>query len=345
MVNNMKRNYKIDLLRIILIVLVIIVHISNLYLVRFTKISLSKYTISLFFNSFSRICVPLFFMISGALLINEKYDKKKYFTRIIKFIIILIIWSIIYSILNETVELKTFFLSLFNARSTQRHLWFMYVIIGLYIALPFIQNMCKNMTKELENLFIILWSIFSGLAVIYEPLINHIANIEVNVEYPIPIIQATYYLGYFILGHILYKRIENNEINIKNRSLILIYILSSLITFSFTLYSSIKLNYHYESMLWYKSIFTIIASTSIFLLVLNKNYNIKNEKIIKYFSSLTFGIYLIHMIFLNKITEHYLIINYSPILTIPILSLIILFLSIICISILKKIPYINKIIC
>ncbi len=341
----MERNYKIDLLRIILIILVVLIHISNLYLVNFSRISLSKYTIVLFFNSFSRVCVPLFFMISGALLINEKYDRKKYFTRIIKFIVILIIWSIVYSILNETFELKTLFISLFNARSTQRHLWFMYAIIGLYIALPFIQNMCKNMSHEIENLFIILWSIFSGLGVIYEPLISYIANIEVNIEYPIPIIQATYYLGYFILGHILYKRIENNEIKIKNKTLILIYILSSLITFSLTLYSSIKLNRYYDAMLWYKSIFTIIAATCIFLLIINKNYNIKHEKIIKYFSNLTFGIYLIHMVFLNKIMEHYIIINYSPIYMIPFLSLIILFLSIICIAILKKIPYINKIIC
>ena len=171
----MKRNNSFDILRVISIVLVIIIHITNIYLIQDKNLS-NNYFISLFFNSFSRICVPLFFMISGALLIDEKFDMKKYFKRIMKFIFILIIWSLIYYYSNEEHEEfnKVLFNSLFNSRLTSRHLWFMYAIIGIYIALPFIQGMVKNMNRETEKLFIILWIIFCGSEVIYLPIFSSI---------------------------------------------------------------------------------------------------------------------------------------------------------------------------
>ena len=48
------------------------------------------YLVAVIFNSLSRICVPLFFMVSGIFLIGEDYDRKKYIKRIVRFILIVI---------------------------------------------------------------------------------------------------------------------------------------------------------------------------------------------------------------------------------------------------------------
>ncbi len=342
------KKLNIEFIRVFSIIMTIVIHISNVYIYNFSNISNNYFLTSVIFNSFSRICVPLFFMISGAFAIQKEYTNKKYIFRVLKFILVLFIWSIIYYIQKNGFNFKDISIvvlnSIFNANMTSRHLWYMYAIIGIYIAFPFIQNMCKNLNTQQENLFLILWGIFSGFTVILIPLAYKITNYHITVSYPVPLINSAYYLGYFICGHILYKRFEKINFNrIKNIICFSIFLISTSITIFFTYFKSVKTNQLFDSMFWYKSVFTIISAICIFILFL-VNKNIIKNKIILNFSKHTFGIYLIHIVFLNIIKKHYNIIEYNPIITIPILTLIIYLLSLFSCMVLSKIPYVNKII-
>ena len=344
----MNRKINIEFIRVFAIIFTIVIHVSNVYIYSFDKIDNFNYFISVFFNSMARVCVPLFFMVSGIFLIKEDYDKKKYFARIKKFIIILVVWSIIYFLFNNNIFtsniniLNVLFNSFFNANMTSRHLWFMYAIIGIYIALPFIQNMCKNLNREQENLFLILWILLSGLVVLYVPLARLITKTNVDIEYPIPIINAAYYVGYFISGHILYERYRNIKSDKKKNILYLLgYLIPTLITCLSTYFISIYNGSVYDSMFWYRSIFTIISSFSLFILVIINEDKFQNKYILK-LSGLSFGVYLIHVIFLEIIKENFKFINYSSVIIIPVITLLIYIISLMCSYILKKIPVIRK---
>ena len=342
-----EKKINIEYLRVLAIILTITIHVSNIYFYNFTKINNVGFLISVVFASISRICVPLFFMISGMLLIKEKFDKKKYLKRITRFILLLIIWSIIYVITNKTLNgniLVKIVYTIFNPSKTQGHLWFMYAIIGLYISLPFIQSMCQNMNKEKENLFLLLWGILSGIIVILVPVARYITKSNIDIIYPIPIINATYYLGYFICGYILGNRYEKEKNNKKiNTICIISFIISSLITIFVTYYLSIKNNSLYEPMMWYRSMFTIISSVSIFVLFIANSDKFKNS-LITNISGLTFGVYLIHMIFLNIIKDNIRVISYNPIIFIPLITISVYLVSILSCYIIKKIPVLKKII-
>ena len=73
-----KREYAFDLLRVISMFMVIVVHVSNVYSRSYGIISNQNFLYSLIYNTISRISVPIFLMISGALLLDRKFDKKKY---------------------------------------------------------------------------------------------------------------------------------------------------------------------------------------------------------------------------------------------------------------------------
>lgn len=342
-----KKSLNIEFIRIFAIFMTITIHVSNLYIYSFTKVCNGYFLTSVILNSVSRICVPLFFMISGALSIPKEYSFKKYCSRILKFILVLFIWSFIYYIQKNGFEFKNigvvFVNSIFNANMTSRHLWYMYAFIGINIVLPFIQSMCKNLNTEQENLFLTLWVILSGISVIIIPIARTITKTNIDFSYPIPMINAAYYLGYFICGHILYKRFNNiNFDKIKNIVCIVTFILSTAITAFFTYYISVKTNKLFDSMLWYKSIYIILATFSIFLLFISKKEAFKNPIILK-FSTHSFGIYLIHILFLNIIKQYINIIDFNPIIAVPLVTLIIYFASLVSCAILSKIPYINKI--
>ena len=343
-----KRLINIELIRVIAIIMVIIIHVSNIYFYSFNKISSYNFLYSVIYNSFARVCVPLFFMISGIFLINSEYSLKKYFKRIGKYILLLIIWSFIYYLINNNFHFNNFGFvlinSLFNASMTSRHLWFLYAIIGIYIALPFIQNMCKNLNREHENLFLILWITFSGLIVVIVPISRFITNSNIDISYPIPIINATYYLGYFISGHILYKRFNEIKSTKKiNLMLLIMFLISSFITILITYYVSITTNTIFDSMTWYRSIFIIMASFAFFgMVVINKD-KIKSEFILK-LSKYSFGIYLIHMIFLNILKDNYDLLQFNSFLAIFSVTFIIYFISLVSCVIIGKIPILKKII-
>ena len=344
-----ERKINIEFIRVFAIIMTVMIHVSNLYLYSYPKISNDYYLITLIFNCISRICVPLFFMVSGIFLINEEFDKKKYFKRIKKFILLLVVWSIIYFLIKNfnslswNKVLNTFVNSFYNADYTSKHLWFMYAIIGLYIALPFIQNMCKGMDKYQENLFLILWVCFSGLISIVVPISRGITHTSVDISYPIPIINAAYYLGYFVAGHILYERFKNYKVNRKvNLICLFTYILSTLIMISVTYILSVNKHGVFDSMLWYRSIFTIISSASIFILIVMNEGSFKSKFILK-LSKLSFGVYLLHDIFVIFIKGNINIINYNP-LIIPIVTLIIYLISLLFVYVLNKIPILKKLV-
>jgi len=344
----MKREKIFDVLRVISIFLVIVIHISNFYMRRYNLISFDNYLIAGIFNTISRVSVPIFFMISGSLILDKDYDFIKYKDRLIKFIKILIFWSLIYILwdkfyMNKDINIINSIISIIFTPS-KAHLWFMYAIIGVYFVIPFVRILVKNMNEKEENLFIKLYIFFTGFIYIFRLIIS-IFNIKTTVLYPVPIFQATYYLGYFIIGYIIYKRLSLNDYKKYNIKLLLVYIISTLITFVSTILLSIHNSSYFENLFAYRSLFMMLSSISIFMLfIINKEKILSklNENIILNLSKYSFGIYLIHVIVFNFITENINIINYSSLLFIPLISLVIYIISYILVIIFNKIKILSQ---
>lgn len=72
----------IDNLRAVVCLMVIMIHTTIWYVIRGTTIGLSGWEVSNVLNSASRVCVPIFFMISGYLFFGERSAKGCHFLRI-----------------------------------------------------------------------------------------------------------------------------------------------------------------------------------------------------------------------------------------------------------------------
>ena len=334
----MSRDKTLDFLRVFSMFLVIVIHVANCYGRSFSLISSSSFAISSVFNMLSRVSVPIFFMISGALLIPKVLTREKYIYKVKRMFIVLVLWTVIYALFEYFyVGVGTNVLNLLVAPQ-RAHLWFMYAIIAIYIALPFISKMCNNLTKREENLFMGLWF----FAFLFEFLVKRL--LKVSVIYHIPIISGVYYLGYFVIGHIIYKRIREGKCDYKkyNKYLVLLFIFSNLVILWFTLYNSFRLGSNYKVFFTYSNPLMIISSLSVYSLVLiNMN---KIPSFVSYFAPFSFGIYLVHGIFLD-VLKTFNFINVNSIIGVPLFSAILFFVSYIVIYLLKKIPKIDKYIC
>lgn len=125
-----------------------------------------SYWLYLFMTIFSRIPVPLFFMISGALLLGKKEESLKnlWIHRIGRVFVDLLVFSGIYylgDVMNGVEELNPArFFSVFFRQGWLTPFWFLYAYIGFLVIVPFLRKLVQNLDCRLFWYFIVLYGIF-----------------------------------------------------------------------------------------------------------------------------------------------------------------------------------------
>ena len=336
-----KRDYNLDLLRILASFMVILIHVSA-YLWYSVPSNTFEFNVYNFFDSISRSAVPIFIMISGVFFLNNSKEKdiKTIFKKnILKLVFIFIIWSIVYYFFDVLINKVNFNFKdlLIKMAKGHYHFWYIPTIIGLYIISPILIKIAQNSNRKIFKYFFGLFSIGCLLKTIsycsFIPYINSI-NIVLN---NLPVSLICQYYSYFLLGYFLY----NFNISKKKRNIIyLIGILSiiacPLFTFLISEYEKTNIGSFYD----YFSIFTFFEACALFLFF--KHNYFKSEKVyrkqITTISAYTLGIYIIHVLVMNLLFDFNIIkiTDFTPILSIPLISILIFIFSLIITFILKK---------
>ena len=345
-----KKIYYLDVLRVIACLMVIMIHASGYYVTK--NIGSTNFWISNVLDSLVRVAVPIFVMISGALLLdkNYKYSKDKLVSHIYKMILMFVVWSLMYTLLFDVIEpiiLKhesiSVFKTIINFVKGYYHLWFFYLIVGLYLILPLLRLWVKDENKKYVEYFLILSIIFTfiiswGLTIgsYYSDNIVKISEFFNN-KFQLKYISG--YTSYFILGWYL----NNYKVNNKNR----IYLLSvvSILLSIFGIYIlSITLDKPVQ-LYDYLGINVLIPSIALFIYVKDKYNKKKESNIISSISKYSLGIYVIHAGVLKvmyKLLESLGFNNAIP--NILIVFIISFGVSYLITSIISKIPKLNNIV-
>lgn len=353
-----KRYEFIDLLKAIAIYFVIIYHFNNLTINFLVTNNINSYC-SYFFKSILSTCVPIFFFVNGALLLNKDLDLKKHIYKLIKIILLTLIWGFITLII--LMPIKNEYMSLFEfAKSFVvwkvhwiNHLWFLKSIVVIYIFFPLIK---KNYDSELNNLYFFL--VIASIMTFGNVFLSQCANIlefimgknylrgnfnffgEFNAFKGI----YGYSIVYFILGGLFFK----NKENFYDKKWIKIAVSTSFISMLLlTLYSILmsKSNDEIYDIVWYgyDTIPALFMVVSLFILSLKYKGKYKISKIINVTGKNSLGIYFVHIIWGNLFLEYFKRFTYSGyIVTNLMFALFILFVSLISVLLLKKIPVVKK---
>ncbi|MCQ2483541.1 MAG: acyltransferase family protein [Clostridia bacterium] len=342
-----EREYRFDIIRLISTLLVVVIHFSNQYCRYLPQIKSVSFIAASCFNAIGRISVPLFFMISGALTLNRDISPQKLKNKIIHFLSILVSWTLIYIIFDiyfmKYEFTKEQYLTLIYD-NLKPHLWFMYVIIALYIISPFARILAVHMSKNQKKYFLALWIIFCGGSSLLRIVFDWF-EIKTTLSYEIPLVQGTYYLGYFLAGSILYEAVKNG-LKLNKCVLTLVFILSDAVTIGGTLLYSFRNDSFYSQFLAYRCLPVMLASLSLYLLIIS----VREIKIgfftrfLSFTSPLLFGVYLIHIIYFDIIVRTLPVLNIPSCYGIPLFSVITFTVSLLSIWILSEIPLIKKIV-
>lgn len=289
----MQRNFHLDQMRVIACIMVIAIHVCNIYNRAFPDLPHTDYIIAALINAASRVSVPIFFMISGALMAGRTPDLEKSLKRFFKFLAITVFWCVFYWVWGRVYLQKSYDFHDLLTVPTSKHLWYLYALLAIYLALPLIQTLIRNLSDRMLNYLLILFgiSVFGGYLLDF---------ISVPIQYPIALIAENQYLGFFILGYVLYHR----EIPIRTGICAALFTVSVLLVTAGTCWKSFTHNAHKDVYFQYRNPLLVLAAACVFLILLRLPKNGVPrvwEKFVHHVADNSFGIYIFHAVFLNAI--------------------------------------------
>ena len=291
-------------------------------------------------SQIGRFGVPLFLLISGALLLNREIELKSFFkkrfVRICYPLLFFIVFAYIFNIYKH--PLVAF--------------WYCWMVLGAYLAIPVINVFVKFGTEKEIEYFL---GLFAVTAILYQ-----IFNIF-DITYSLDLNFFITPISYLVLGYYLstkeFKRTPNQMILIS----LALFIVSTILKMKFGNFFDIYPKMNLSSTLDF-GILQIIQVSSVFLMV----KNIYSEQATGIFSAIkgflegkivngfilsvsraSYGMYLVHMLFLKLYIRPFfktLELSGPKMFIACSATFVSLFLvSWIITVILGKIPYINKI--
>lgn len=339
-----KRILYIDILNIIAIIAVVILH-HNGIVHGYSRTS-AWYT-SLIFECIFYFAVPLFLMISGAMLMpyREKYDTKTFFKKralkvlipAIAWIATMIIWKVF---IAKTMTIEDWspknILNIIFASKEETTYYYLFLIMGAYLTMPVLSRLSKPEYRKTAWYLVGVFFIFNALI----PNLLKLAGVTYNTDFGLMMGQ---WCMYIVLGYLL----STQDIAKKYR--VILYslgILSIVYRYATTIVLSNQAGKLVNTTWGYGQFHTILLSSAVFVFVKNMNLkwiekHVKLVKTLGVLAGCSFGIYLVH-----KIVMFYEIrafnIDTVSIWWRTIGFLMTYLISLIIIWILKKIPLVKK---
>jgi len=351
----------VDLIRATAIVGVILLHAAGSWITTPQQMNAlnflggASWIVVDIYQSLARICVPLFIMLTGALLLQpEKTESlsaffKKRWARIgLPFLF----WGAAYFVWDFLVikipfTSGTIIQGVLNGPYTQ--FWYLYVLVGLYLLTPILRLFLAKADRTIMKYFIV----FSFLGLAIAPVLSSLTPYTLNSN----VFTITGYAGYFVLGLYLLT------VKIRLRTLMISMFLGITLTAFFTYVLAVTVGgtkmYLFQQ---YFSPTVILASIAVFMLLLkirppffDRNCSLpqvklsKINKLIIVIGENTLAIFLFHVMLLESLERGYFgfaidRLTLNPIIEVPLITTIVLFVSLGVVVLLKKIPYVEKLV-
>lgn len=288
----------------------------------------------------TEIAVPLFFMISGAMVLNSQktYDLKYLFKhRLVRVVVPFLVWSVVSAYLARAmsgpVDMRDFAntLLLMYHKPVLVAYWFMYPLIALYLLSPFLKAIADKIDDKMLMYLLILWVIID----IVLPTLTTTTPKNIGVyfnSFDLGRVVVSKDVGYFFIGYRISK-IEKHSLKLNMNILGPIVLLAINILISF-----IILNPSFQWLNALANVNTPIIAALVFMLFkrFEPNYGKGFARVIELIAPLTYGVYLVHGLSIQAVTKYYVNANF---LYVFVLATVI---SLLVILILSKIPVVKR---
>lgn len=307
----------LDYLRVVACFMVIMVHSIEPFYLNSEGTYIATHSDAMwvtFLDSALRCAVPLFVMTSSYLLMPITTSTPTFYRRRIQRVVIpFILWSLLYAVVpmwgsGGSIDIAgNLSLLAVNFMPHSGHLWFIYMLIGLYLFMPIISPWLEQVSKQGERAFIALWLISTALPLFRELALIVRGTAEVWGEASWNEFGMLYYfsgfIGYVVVAHYIRKYINWNTtktLAIAVPMFAVGYLLVSLPFYyqlpeQYPVSGTIDLAVAWERSWCFATTGVALTAIAIFLIFKLISKAHRGYGIIKRLSGLSYGIYLVHI--------------------------------------------------
>lgn len=288
-----------------------------------------------FYDSAVRWCVPVFVMVSGALLLDGKkpIDAREFYTRRASRICApLIFWTFFYLAWRSTLDwwddghIDVSFWPREVAQGTPYyHLWYLYMIVGLYLFTPLVRTLYHRSQAPARRLCV---AGILGVAIL-----DAVYRQALGTGHGFFLMWFLPYLGYFIAGRMIF----DGELRIPRPGLLFTLSVGVTACGVFTLSAPGELNLYFYD---YFSITVLFMSLAAFQWIMDT----PRVPSLSMLAPLTFGVYLIHPLFLDVAARASALPEPDAVWSVPAQTVIVFLLSAACCWLLRQHPTTRKLV-
>jgi surface polysaccharide O-acyltransferase-like enzyme len=334
----------LDTLRAFATLGVITIHVTTPVLKMMYGGNMEYWWIGNSIDSTVRFVIAMFLMLSGATMLGKEYKLSEFYKkRMMRVLVPFLFWLVVYwiyrwSILTPKIQPKEFHsiiqwaINLFVNEGVSKHFWYIYMILVLYLFVPFLGKFIRKLHNSTVLIVLLGW-------ILLNILFSHQIIQTSNWTY-ILLKTKDYFLysGYLVVGYYL----RNISFQTKKYRLlnIEIFLLTVIFSASATYFSS--KNLHKLDMSFYGSLTlnTMFQSVALFLLVKDSTINNRiSRRVINTISDYSYGIYLVHIMIISILYNHGIFWTMAyPLVSLPAIIILTLICSYMIIFVLRKIP-------
>lgn len=343
MTKTTNRNTNFEILRALAAFMVVSTHSTVYHWWEYTPGTFDFFIYTVF-NCFGRSSVPIFFMISGAFLLQKEVSFEYMWKKAGKMLLIYLVWLGGYSLFEMKGSLIPFDINnwLDCIMNEKYHLWFMPVMIRLYLIVPILQSFVHYKDGLFVHHFVTLFFVATICRSTFQMLLPNAQLLSFFLDKAQ--IELCEYTAYFILGYYLLM-LSQRKIKAKTAAVLFFFnlMLAIIVTFGISWHKGVITNV-------FSSSFTIpVFFQAIFLFIFFResktlfDNSVLLSTLCKHIASLSMGIYLLH-IFIIEHLDGWFGINpkmCAAILAVPLSIIIYFVVTTVIVAIIKKIPIIR----
>ncbi|MCU5772312.1 acyltransferase [Erwiniaceae bacterium BAC15a-03b] len=299
----------IDNLRAVACLMVIMIHTTTWYITNSPQVAEHHWDLANLLNSASRVCVPIFFMISGYLFFGERSAQNRHFLRIVLCLLFYSAVALAYITLLTPISEMISITHLLQ-KPVFYHLWFFFAIMVIYLLSPLIQ------VKQVRARYVA--ALVLVLAVVANP-----NTVDQSVG-PFHWLPVNLYIGgdtfYYVLYALLGRAIGMMETNKRGISwLVGLLFAACVVGISIGTKKELHINGAFSDT-WYLYCGPLVFIAAVSLMVLFKNcLNQRALPGLALISRNSLPIYGFHALFIHFMRTHHLDHTGQPLLDIPLI--------------------------
>lgn len=338
-----------DLLRTFATLAVVVLHLAGSQMGA-AEVSSRDWQVFNIYDGLARWCVPVFVMLSGMFMLDPDRSlplSKLFFHNAPRVLACLLVYGTLYAWLDRGQPLS--WAGVWSALNdvlrgeTHYHLWFIFMILGLYLVTPVLRAFCKGAGPADFYWFFVVAFFFASLLPLAFRMWPNATNL-VKVWYDKLDVQLVMgYVGYYVAGYYL------RAYTIGRLAEAIVYalgVLGAIVTVWGTALLSRQVGGLADMLYGYFApnvVFSSVAVVVLFRYVLGVSEERSRRQRLSGMARISFGIYLIHDLFIMLLRSFGITtLSFAPVASVPVLSAVVFLCALAVAWVISKIPFLGR---